>query len=177
MKKTIKIKDSTDNTELEMDEREVGFGAPDYDEYEKKMKKHKETQEPVVEAEFTDVKPEQRLMSADDIIEKELDEKRRNKEQALLAYFQRVNLYRFHKEEQEQFTQTFEASLNPEFVAPINPVTGLVYNTALLRLKCQELHMALRIEARRIDTEKVNLLKNFGLDDKGLEKEFDKWFM
>lgn len=173
-KHKIKIKDG--KTELELEKREAAFGAPDYEEYEKKMKKKAEMKELDRASAKTNT-----LLSADEIIENEVNEKKQNKEQALLVYFQRINLYRFHKEEHKQFVELFaDMQKNDGDVfydeLPVNPETGLVYNEALVALKCQELHMALRIEARKIENLKVDLLKDFGVDDKQLEEEWKAWF-
>ena len=174
-KHKIKIKDG--KTELELEKREAAFGAPDYEEYEKKMKKKAEMKELDRASAKTNT-----LLSADEIIENEVNEKKQNKEQALLVYFQRINLYRFHKQEHEEFVNLFEQSVKAdesEVVfsdAPISPETGLKYSTKMLALKCQELHMALRIEARKIEQLKVDLLKDFGVDDNKLEDEWTEWF-
>ena len=178
-KRKIKIKDG--KTELELEKGQVEFGAPDYDEYERKMKLKQEAKEKVKDVLDKASANTNTLLSADEIIEQEVNEKKQNKEQALLVYFQRINLYRFHKEEHKQFVELFaDMQKNDGDVfydeLPVNPETGLVYNEALVALKCQELHMALRIEARKIENLKVDLLKDFGVDDKQLEEEWKAWF-
>lgn len=141
----------------------------------------------------TFVKPEDG--EVDKIIGDQLNAKRENKLQAMKNYFRNLVLYKKNKSLQQDIERTIESEIGKlgahnsgvnedallseaEYLtSQVHPDFGVPMSVKTLKQMAVEFHIELRIQGRSIEEQKVQLLKDFGVDEDELATAWTEWFV